>query len=229
MPITINGDGSIAGLSVGGLPDGSVTADDLAAGAAVPADGSITTAKLASNAVTTAKLHDDAVTSSKLPSGSVVQVVSCNPVLSGYWANQTDWTDVSGLAVTITPKASTNKLLLRAQVHQASAGGGDFTSCIAFKKNGSLLSYTTHQNWGYGDWHEYLNVNDYSLSPGTGQCEREEVAGSTSALTFQVCIRSGSSSWQNNNVYVGRTNRSDNNWYNSMYARSTFRILEYVA
>ena len=181
MPITINGDGSIAGLSVGGLPDGSVDADTLASGAAVPADGSITTAKLASNAVTTAKLHDDAVTSSKLPSGTVVQMLSCSPVsYGGYWANQTDWTDVTGMAITITPKASTNKLLLRAQVHQSSAGG-DYTSCIGFKKDGSLLSYTTHQNWGYGDWHEYLNVNDYSLSPGTGQCEREEVAGSTSA------------------------------------------------
>ena len=229
MPITINGDGTVTGLSVGGLPNGSVTADDLAAGAAVPADGSITTAKLASNAVTTAKLHDDAVTSSKLPSGSVVQVISCTPVLSGYWANQTDWTDLTGMAITITPKSATNKLLLRAQVHQASAGGGDFVAAIGFKKGGTLLSYTSHQNWGYGDYHEYLNVNDYSLSPGTGQCEREEVAGSTSALTFQVCIRSGSSSWANNNVYVGRSNRSDNDWYNSLYVRSTFRILEYVA
>ena len=27
MPVTINGDGSITGLSVGGLPDGSVDAD----------------------------------------------------------------------------------------------------------------------------------------------------------------------------------------------------------
>ena len=55
MPITINGDGSITGLSVGGLPDGCVDADTLAAGAAVPADGSITTAKLANGAVTADK------------------------------------------------------------------------------------------------------------------------------------------------------------------------------
>ena len=209
MPITINGDGTVTGLSVGGLPNGSVTADDLAAGAAVPADGSITTAKLASNAVTTAKLHDDAVTSSKLPSGSVVQVISCTPVLSGYWANQTDWTDLTGMAITITPKSATNKLLLRAQVHQSSADG-DYTSCIGFKKDGSLLSYTTHQNWGYGDFHQYSAENDNSLATINAQCEREEVAGSTSALTFQVCIRSGAPSWQNNALYVGRSGRSDN-------------------
>ena len=32
MPIVINGSGSITGISAGGLPDGCVTADDLASG-----------------------------------------------------------------------------------------------------------------------------------------------------------------------------------------------------
>ena len=217
MPVTINGDGTITGYTPP-IADGSITAAKLAPGAAVPAEGSITAAKLASGAITT----------SALPAGTVVQMVSCSPVLSGYWASQTDWTDLTGMAITITPKSATNKLLLRAQVHQSSAED-DYTSCIGFKKNGTLLSYTVNSNWGYGDYHEYVSDNDNSLSSGTGQCEREEVAGSTSALTFQVCIRSGSSSWSSNNVYVGRSNRSENDWYNSMYVRSTFRILEYVA
>ena len=217
MPVTINGDGSITGYTPP-IADGSITAAKLAPGAAVPADGSITAAKLASGAITT----------SALPAGTVVQMVSCSPVLSGYWASQTDWTDLTGLAITITPKSATNKLLLRAQVHQSSAED-DYTSCIGFKKNGTLLSYTVNSNWGYGDYHEYVSDNDNSLSSGTGQCEREEVAGSTSALTFQVCIRSGSSSWSGNNVYVGRSNRSENDWYNSIYVRSTFRILEIAA
>ena len=217
MPVTINGDGSITGYTPP-IADGSITAAKLAPGAAVPADGSITAAKLASGAITT----------SALPAGRVFQMISCSPVLSGYWASQTDWTDLTGLAITITPKSATNKLLLRAQVHQSSAED-DYTSCIGFKKNGTLLSYTVNSNWGYGDYHEYVSDNDNSLSSGTGQCEREEVAGSTSALTFQVCIRSGSSSWSGNNVYVGRSNRSENDWYNSIYVRSTFRILEIVA
>jgi len=221
MPVTINGDGSIAGVSVGGLPDGSVDADTLAANA-------VTSAKVASAAITSTELHDDAVTSSKLPSGTVVQALSCSPVISGYWANQTDWTDVTGMSITITPKASTNKLLLRAQVHQGDAGN-DFVAAIGFRKNGTLLSYTVHQNWGYGDFHQYSAENDNSLATINAQCEREEVAGSTSALTFQVCIRSGAPSWQNNNVYVGRANRSDDRWYNCLYVRSTFRILEIAA
>ena len=48
MPVTINGDGSITGLSVGGLPNGTVDADTLASDA-------VTTNKIANSAVTPAK------------------------------------------------------------------------------------------------------------------------------------------------------------------------------
>ena len=46
MPITINGDGSITGLSVGGLPDGCVDADTLANGAATQAKRTYTTGEV---------------------------------------------------------------------------------------------------------------------------------------------------------------------------------------
>ena len=65
MAITINGDGSISGLNTitnldaGGLPDGSVTADDLATDA-------VTTAKIEDDAVTTAKITDANITAAKL-------------------------------------------------------------------------------------------------------------------------------------------------------------------
>ena len=48
MPVTINGDGSITGLAVGGLPNGTVDADTLASNA-------VTTDKLANGAATQAK------------------------------------------------------------------------------------------------------------------------------------------------------------------------------
>ena len=160
--------------------------------------------------------------------GRCVQMKTCTPVISGYWANMSDWTDLTGMAITITPKSATNKLLLRAQVHQGDAGN-DFTACIGFKKGGTLLTYSVHNNWGYGDFHEYSDEATNNLAAVTSVCEREEVAGSTSALTFQVCIRSGGPGWSSNNVYIGRTNRSENYWYNSLYVRSTFRILEIAA
>lgn len=49
MPITINGSGTITGISAGGLPDATIT-----------------TAELASNAVTTVKITDANVTQAKL-------------------------------------------------------------------------------------------------------------------------------------------------------------------
>ena len=53
MPVTINGNGSVTGLSVGGLPDGTVDADTLASNA-------VTTNKIANSAVATAKIATNA-------------------------------------------------------------------------------------------------------------------------------------------------------------------------
>ena len=92
--------------------------------------------------------------------GRCVQFLQTHINGSLYWADQTDWTVCTGLTLTITPKASTNKLILRAQVHQAAAessGNGDFSASIAFKKGGTLLTYTTYSTWGYGDYQEYVN------------------------------------------------------------------------
>lgn len=49
MPISINGTGTITGISAGGLPDACITTDDIAGSA-------VTTAKLNDSSVTTAKL-----------------------------------------------------------------------------------------------------------------------------------------------------------------------------
>jgi hypothetical protein len=69
MPVTINGDGSISGLAVGGLPDGSVDADSLASNA-------VTSTKLASNAVTTDKIANGAATQAKrtYATGEVIKI-----------------------------------------------------------------------------------------------------------------------------------------------------------
>ena len=50
MPITINGSGTLTGISAGGLPDDSIIAADIAAGA-------VTTAKVADANITAAKLN----------------------------------------------------------------------------------------------------------------------------------------------------------------------------
>ena len=102
MPVTINGNGSITGLAVGGLPDGSVDADSLA-----------------SNAVTTAKLHNDAVTASKLPSGTVIQTVTSligSSSTGGFGISSSDINNPTFLdgdcKIAITPNFSNSKILL---------------------------------------------------------------------------------------------------------------------
>ena len=77
MAITINGTGSITGLTAGGLPDGSVDADTLA-----------------TDSVTAAKLKSDAIAVGDLPTGTVVKVTSheldnITVSTSGTWSSGT--------------------------------------------------------------------------------------------------------------------------------------------
>ena len=83
MSITINGNGTIGGVSVGGLPDGIVDTDMLASGA---------------------------VTSALLPAGSVLQVVTSSPTV-GFETNSTTFVD-TGHSASITPSSSSNKILI---------------------------------------------------------------------------------------------------------------------
>jgi hypothetical protein len=86
MPVVINGSGSITGLSVGGLPDGSVDADTLA-----------------SNAVTAAKLASGV-------GGKALQVIQ-NQFSTQTNFNSTSYVD-TGLTATITPSATSSKVLI---------------------------------------------------------------------------------------------------------------------
>ena len=112
MPVTINGDGTITGLAVGGLPDGSVDADTLAANA-------VTSAKVASAAITSSELHDDAVTASKLPSGTVIQTVTSligSSSTGGFGISSSDINNPTFLdgdcKIAITPTFSNSKILI---------------------------------------------------------------------------------------------------------------------
>jgi hypothetical protein len=59
MSVTIDGTGTVTGLSTGGLPDGSIAAADLA-----------------TDAVTGAKIADDAITLAKMASGTDGNIIS---------------------------------------------------------------------------------------------------------------------------------------------------------
>jgi len=84
MPITLNGDGTVTGVSVGGLPDGIVDTDMLANGA---------------------------VTAAKRGAGAILQVVSANKT-TVQSTSSTSYVDVTDMTATITPSSSSNKVLI---------------------------------------------------------------------------------------------------------------------
>jgi len=85
MTITINGNGTVTGVSVGGLPDGIVDTDMIAA-----------------SAVTRAK--------SNLP-GSILQVVQTTKT-DTFTTSAASFTDITGMSVSITPSSASNKVLV---------------------------------------------------------------------------------------------------------------------
>ena len=90
MPVTINGNGSITGLSVGGLPDGCVDTDTLA---------------------------NSAVTAAKKGSGSILQVVKTNVTAkSSYGSSGNSHYTLTPLNTTIVPKGTNSHFLITGQV-----------------------------------------------------------------------------------------------------------------
>jgi hypothetical protein len=72
MPITIAGSGTITGISAGGLPDGVITTDDIAADA-------VTSAKIASGAIVNADVNASAaIADSKLTGTTCKAFVNFN-------------------------------------------------------------------------------------------------------------------------------------------------------
>ena len=130
MPVTINGDGSITGLAVGGLPDGSVDADTLA-----------------SNAVTSAKLASGAITRSALPAGSVlqtVQVTTTTQTENAFTSAQTF------LTASITPTDSNNKILVNVNCGGCGSRNTSTFWRMRIKRDGSLLRGVASYIGGYG-------------------------------------------------------------------------------
>ena len=106
MAITINGTGTITGISAGGLPDNCITAADLA-----------TTLDLSSNTVT-------------LPSGTggkILQVVQHTDNTSRSTTNNTYVTAVSG---SITPVAADSDILIISNIAVFYSSGDDTFSTV---------------------------------------------------------------------------------------------------
>ena len=126
MPITIDGTGSISGISAGGLPDLSITNADLATDA-------VSTSKLLNAAVTTAKLGTSEA--SGLAKAWVNFNGTANTNLSGTYSQ-------SGTTVTVT--ATAHGLLAGSSINVDATSGTavDGIYTVATVTNANTFTYT---------------------------------------------------------------------------------------
>ena len=148
MAITINGSGTITGISVGGLPDGIVDEGTLANGAVGP---------------------------SKRGSGSILQF---KPFTTFTETSLTSGTINAGLGGSITPSSASNKIFILANLWAFSDTGGSenqFGGSFYLQKstnataidNGDWanLSDSSAQNWGFNFNNTNNSGSGYMFTP----------------------------------------------------------------
>ena len=136
MAITINGNGTITGISVGGLPDGIVDTD-----------------MIANNAVTNAK-------ATGIAGGKLLQTAT-GTTSSDTTHDETAWTD-TGLTASITPSATNSKILiLISQSFEiaASANSADGGGSFRLLRDSTVIEAAT-SGGGTGNPHRFYNYGN---------------------------------------------------------------------
>jgi hypothetical protein len=182
MAITINGNGTLTGVSVGGLPDGIVDTD-----------------MLATNAVATAKIADAAVTAAKRGAGAILQVVQTVKTDSFSSNTGSSFVDITGMSVSITPSSSSSKILLIPSLNLAAATSHrhgwqikrDSTTIHFADSASNRRCVTSGQGNPPNSVMNYHYCTPFLDSPST-----------TSAITYKLQVIGEGS---NTNIYVNRT------------------------
>ena len=151
MPITINGNGTITGLSVGGLPDGTVDADTLANGAASGSKITMPTGTVVQVVQGTFTGFTDTTGTGLVDTGVTknITVTGSNKVLVSYTCYMSAKTGVYGVR-TVLVRGSSQIFLGDQPSTGMRATGGGWT-------NNSLGDYTT---WNHS--------NTFLDTPGAG-------------------------------------------------------------
>ena len=143
MPVTINGDGSIAGLSVGGLGSGVVNTATIASGA---------------------------ITSALMPAGSILQVKQAE---SSSQITQSSSADFDIVTVSLTPTAVGNKIFIFGSVMGIQNGGGSNNTrllCRVVRDSTNLMNSEAN-HWLQGTStvmrHGGLSINYIDTAPST--------------------------------------------------------------
>ena len=163
MAITINGSGTITGVSAGGLPDGSITADDLA---------------------TSLDLTGKTVTLPSGTGGKVLQVITDQKTDTYSVTGNSSWNTISNLSVTMTPSAAGNKQLVVAHINGGGAGGQRYS--LRIQRDGSSTTIADASSNRIRGQQGGMESTD-AQQGGYSMQVLEDVAG-TSAITWSVGV-----------------------------------------
>ena len=164
MPISINGSGSITGLSAGGLPDGCVTAGDLAS---------------------TLDLTGKTVTLPSGTGGKVLQVVSTTKT-DVFSTTSSTYVPVTGLSVSITPSSTSSKIFLIFTGYGSNTGAGTRYVFLMRRNSTGILRAT-----GTSNRTDPSVGGTTASSPGSGDISAMVVSGldtpsTTSSVTYSI-------------------------------------------
>ena len=163
MPITINGSGTIAGISAGGLPDGSVVAADLAS---------------------SLDLTGKTVTLPSGTGGKILQVQSTTKT-DTFSAVLSSETDITGMSVNITPSSTSSKVLVMVTMSFAVTTAHVSTGIYLYRDSTKIYigdASDSNHRVSYSPTESY----SFTYSPGNASMTHLDSPATTSQVTYKL-------------------------------------------
>ena len=201
MAIVINGNGTVTGLAVGGLPDGTVDSGTLATNSVDSAeliDGAVDNSHMA--AMAASKLTGTVATA-RMPAGTVLQVVYAQDLTVKTTTDVIAHDDsipqndegVEVVSLAITPTSSSSKLVFTATGNCASSEAlNQYIIALFQDSTANALACVSCRGQNQNNNEQTLTLNYYMT------------AGTTSATTFKVRLGTGGGTLTTNGKGGGR-------------------------
>ena len=178
MPVSINGNGHISGLAVGGL---------------------------GANVVNSTSLHNDAVTTSHMPTGSIIQTVQHNFTTGNFTTQSNSYVDITGFSQAITPLAASSKILVILSASISASPNGTYNGQVGVSVNRSIAggSYTAVASQMPGNYvqetyvsyhHESMNItflDSPSYSLGNAITYKMQMKSADTSVTSGMYVSIG--------------------------------------
>ena len=218
MPITLNGNGTITGLVTGGLPDGSVDADTLAA-----------------NAVTSGKILNANVTGVKLASGvggKILQIVQSTDNAARS-STSTSYVDITGTDETgsgsifecnITPASASSKILVSMQMRSSWSPDAGHLRVLRDSTAIHEGSYSATQKGFHGSYCGGTSTGETLHGVNTASMFFLDSPNTTSAIAYKPQWKCNNGTIVLNGSYAQLVNGADNQY--SISSESNIVLME---